>query len=96
MTEKRFRRFFRLFLYKGERLERQNMIWNMLGSFVYAAASMVLSFLVMRIAGADASGVFAVGFSTVGQQMFTVAYYGLRPFQATDAGKESGGYAFGE
>lgn len=96
MTEKRLQRFSRLLLYKGEAVKRQNMLWNMLGSFVYAAASMVLSFLVMRIAGAQASGVFAVGFSTVGQQMFTVAYYGLRPFQVTDAGTESGGYSFGE
>lgn len=77
-------------------IERQNLLWNMLGSFVYAAASMVLSFLVMRIAGAQASGIFAVGFSTVGQQMFTVAYFGLRPFQITDAGPKRGGYSFGE
>lgn len=94
--EKRGNRFSRCLLYKGERIEQQNMLWNMLGSFVYAAASMVLSFLVMRIAGADASGIFAVGFSTVGQQLFTVAYFGLRPFQVTDAGAGRGGYSFGE
>ena len=33
-----------LLLYKGQRLEKQNMVWNMVGSFVYAFASMVLSF----------------------------------------------------
>ena len=32
-------------------LEKENMIWNMTGSFFYAFASMVLSFLVLRIAG---------------------------------------------
>lgn len=88
--------FSRFLWYQGERIEQQNMLWNMLGSFVYAAASMVLSFLVMRMAGADASGIFAVGFSTVGQQLFTVAYFGLRPFQITDAGAGRGGYSFGE
>lgn len=96
MTEKRLQHFSRLLLYQGKEIERQNMLWNMLGSFIYAAASMVLSFLVMRIAGAEASGVFAVGFSTVGQQMFTLAYYGLRPFQVTDGKAGSGGYSFGE
>lgn len=85
-----------LLLYKGQQLEKQNMIWNMAGSFVYAFASMVLSFLVMRIAGEDAGGVFAVGFSAVGQQMFTLAYFGLRPFQSTDGGIAYGGYSFGE
>lgn len=85
-----------LLLYKGQGLEKQNMVWNMVGSFVYAFSSMVLSFLVMRIAGEDAGGVFAVGFSAVGQQMFTLAYFGLRPFQCTDGGTACGGYSFGE
>ena len=40
-----------LLLYKGQQLEKQNMLWNIAGSFLYAFASMVLSFLVMRIAG---------------------------------------------
>ncbi|MDO5415888.1 MAG: lipopolysaccharide biosynthesis protein [Lachnospiraceae bacterium] len=83
-------------LYHGKQIEKQNMVWNMVGSFVYAFASMVLSFLVMRIAGEDAGGIFAVGFSTFGQQMFTLAYFGLRPFQITDGGPEQGGYSFGE
>ena len=46
------------------------MIWNMSGSFFYAFASMVLSFLVLRIAGEEQGGIFSFGFSTVGQQMF--------------------------
>lgn len=85
-----------LLLYRGRQIEKQNMIWNMVGSFFYAFASMFLSFLVMRIAGEDAGGIFAVGFSTFGQQMFTLAYFGLRPFQITDEGPAQGGYSFGE
>lgn len=68
----------------------------MAGSFFYAFASMFLSFFVMRMAGEDAGGIFAVGFSTFGQQMFTLAYFGLRPFQITDGGAGKGGYSFGE
>lgn len=86
----------KLLLYHGQQIEKQNMVWNMVGSVFYAFASMVLSFLVMRIAGEDAGGIFAVGFSTFGQQMFTLAYFGLRPFQITDGGAGHGGYSFGE
>lgn len=74
-------------------IEKKNMIWNIAGSFCYAFASILLSFLVMRISGDSAGGIFAFGFSTFGQQMFTVAYFGIRPFQITDG---SGEYSFGD
>lgn len=69
------------------------MIWNMVGSFVYAFASMVLSFLVMRLAGEEQGGIFSFGYSTLGQQLFIVAYFGIRPFQITDG---KGEYSFGD
>lgn len=77
----------------GPNRERENMVWNMAGSFCYAFASMVLSFLVMRLAGEEQGGVFSFGFSTVGQQMFLLAYFGIRPFQITDG---KGEYRFGD
>ncbi len=77
----------------GPNREKQNIIWNMAGSFCYAFASMVLSFLVMRIAGKEQGGIFAFGFSTLGQQMFILAYFGIRPFQITDG---TGEYRFGD
>ena len=40
-------------LYKGDNVARANVIWNIAGSFVYAFASMVLSFLVIRMAGEE-------------------------------------------
>ena len=87
-------RFVRTFLlYKGKKLDRQNVIWNTAGSFIYAAASMVLAFVVMRMAGEDDGGIFAMGFSTFGQQVFIVAYFGIRPFQITDGKRE---YSFGD
>lgn len=69
------------------------MIWNMSGSFFYAFASMVLSFLVLRIAGEEQGGIFSFGFSTVGQQMFLLAYFGIRPFHITDGAEQ---YRFGD
>ena len=69
------------------------MVWNIAGSFVYALASMVLSFLVIRVVGDGQGGIFSFGFSTLGQQMFIVAYFGIRPFQITDG---TGEYSFGD
>ena len=76
-----------------EAIEKRNMIWNMIGSFLYALASMVLSIAVVQIAGEDEGGIFAFGYSTFGQHMFMVAYFGMRPFQITDTGRR---YTFGE
>ena len=82
-----------LLMKTGMSLEKENMIWNMTGSFFYAFASMVLSFLVLRIAGEEQGGIFSFGFSTVGQQMFLLAYFGIRPFHITDGTKQ---YRFGD
>lgn len=54
---------------------------------------MVLAFLVMRVAGSQKGGIFAFGYSTVGQQMFLLAYFGVRSFQITDTRQE---YLFGD
>ena len=82
-----------LLMKTGMSLEKENMIWNMTGSFFYAFASMVLSFLVLRIAGEGQGGIFSFGFSTVGQQMFLLAYFGIRPFHITDGANQ---YRFGD
>ena len=82
-----------LLMKTGLSLEKENMIWNMTGSFFYAFASMVLSFLVLRIAGEEQGGIFSFGFSTVGQQMFILAYFGIRPFHITDGTNQ---YRFGD
>lgn len=73
--------------------EKRNIIWNMIGSFLYALASMVLTIAVIQIAGEDAGGIFTFAFTTFGQHMFMVAYFGIRPFQITDTGNR---YSFGE
>ena len=86
-------RFTALLMRTGPNKEKQNILWNMIGSFCYAFASMVLSFLVMRIIGKEQGGIFSFGYSTFGQQMFILAYFGIRPFQITDG---TGEYRFGD
>ena len=74
-------------------LQKNDVLWNALGSLVYALASVVLSFAVIRIAGPRDGGIFGFGFSTLGQQMFIIAYFGIRPFHITDMKPE---YSFGD
>ena len=72
---------------------KKDFIWNTLGSAVYALSSVVLSFVAMRLLGSEDGGIFAFGFSTFGQQMFIIAYFGIRPFHITDV---RGEYAFSD
>lgn len=74
-------------------MERKNVAWNMIGSLVYSGSSMVLTALVNHLVGAEQGGIFGFAFSAFGQQMFLVAYFGLRPLQSTDIGRN---YTFGE
>ena len=86
--------FTRLIIGDGSAVsEQKNIIWNMIGSFLYAFASMVLSIAVVQLAGEDAGGVFTFAFTTFGQHMFMAAYFGIRPFQITDTGEK---YTFGD
>lgn len=69
------------------------MSWNMLGSFLYAFASMALTMAVVQIVGDEKGGIFTFAFTAFGQQMFTVAYFGIRPYQITDVENR---YTFGD
>ncbi|MGL5434839.1 MAG: lipopolysaccharide biosynthesis protein [Lachnospiraceae bacterium] len=74
-------------------IEKRNMTWNMLGSFLYAFASMILTMIVVQLVGDVQGGIFTFAFTTFGQQMFMVAYFGIRPYQITDVENQ---YSFGE
>ena len=76
-----------------EKREKSAYFWNMLGSLVYAITSMLLGVAVTRIADAYAGGIFFFGFSTLGQQLYIVSYFGMRPIQVTDITVE---YTFGD
>ena len=39
------------------------MSWNMVGSFLYAFASMVLSIAVIQLVGEDLGGIFTFGYT---------------------------------
>jgi len=63
---------------------REHVLWNVVGSSVYALSSMILTYLTIRIIGAEEGGIFAIGL-TLAQMFVYIAYYEMRNFQVTDA-----------
>ena len=76
----------------GTSSEKKNFIWNMVGSMIFAGASMILSLLIIRIVGENEGGIFAIAI-TVAQMLAFIEYYETRTYQVTDT-KET--YCFGE
>ena len=72
--------------------ERDLFLWNMIGSTIYAMASMILTYLTIRIISGKEGGIFAIGL-TLGQMFIYIAYYEMRNFQVTD---ENNKYNFSE
>ncbi len=68
----------------------RNIIWNMLGSTVYAFATLFLTAVTGHLAGEAAGGRFSFAFS-VGQLLLSISYFGVRPYHQTDV---SGKYSF--
>lgn len=87
------KRFSQWLIGNNENILKRNMIWNMVGSAVYALTSMMLGVAVTRILNEDLGGIFIFAFTAFGQQMFIVSYFGIRPIQITDAAER---YSFGD
>ena len=65
------------------KIDKNNVLWNLIGSLVAAASSFVLLLFVTRILGIADGGTFSLAFSTA-QILLTVGKFGIRSFQATD------------
>ena len=74
-----------------EKSAKKDFVFNMFGSAVYAAISVVLLIVVSHILGSEAAGVFTLAYSTA-QMMYTVAAFEMRNAQVTDAKRE---FSFG-
>jgi len=72
---------------------RRAVIWNVIGSSLYALVSMILGTLVIRVLGGDRGGIFFFAFSTLGQHIYVISYFGIRALHSTDTGVR---YTFGE
>lgn len=69
---------------KKEPKDNDLFMWNVIGSGIYAVASMVLTYLTIRVIGAEDGGIFAIGL-TLAQMFVYIAYYETRNFQVTDS-----------
>ena len=67
----------------GHPSEKSLFLWNMIGSTIYAMASMILTYLTIRIIGESEGGIFAIAL-TLAQMFIYIAYYEMRNFQVTD------------
>lgn len=67
--------------------EKENFLWNMIGSGIYSASTMLLSLYVIKFVGADQGGVFSIAL-TLSQMLVYIAYFEMRTFLVTDAKRE--------
>ena len=67
--------------------EKQNFLWNMIGSGIYSLASMILSLFVINVIGAEQGGIFSIAL-TLSQMLVFIAYFEMRTFQVTDSKNE--------
>ncbi|MDO4939086.1 MAG: lipopolysaccharide biosynthesis protein [Lachnospiraceae bacterium] len=73
--------------------DRSGFIWNLTGSTVYSVVNMLLGTMVIRMLGGTLGGIFFFAFSTVGQHIYTVAYFCMRPIHVMDITRR---YSFGD
>jgi len=67
--------------------EKNKAIWNLFGSTAVAFASMLLTYLTIRIIGENKGGVFAIAL-TLAQMFVHISYFEMRTYQITDAKNE--------
>ena len=75
-----------------ETTDKKNFIWNMIGSGVFAAVSMLLSFFIIRVLGENIGGMFSIAI-TLSQMFAYIAYFEMRTYQVTDVKRK---YSFEE
>lgn len=68
-------------------MNKNNVIWNMIGTLVYSIATILLATVVKRVVSIDAGDDFTIAFKT-GQTLLTIGYFEVRLFQVTDEREE--------
>lgn len=71
----------------GKNQNRKNVLWNAVGSMLFALASILLFAAATRATGEYYGGIFSIAFTT-GQLLLTIGYYEVRPFHVTDISRQ--------
>lgn len=69
---------------RSDNIKFKDLAWNTLGTVTYAAISLLLSLVVIRICGDMEGGIFSFGFSTLAHLVFIIAFFGIRPMHIVD------------
>lgn len=64
-------------------MKKKGVIWNTLGSGMFAANSVLLLLIVSRVFGVAAAGDFGIVFTTA-QILYIIGLFGINHFQMTD------------
>lgn len=70
-----------------EKSAQKDFLYNMLGSMVNAAVSVILLVVVSHLLGARQAGVFSLAYSTA-QMIYTIGVFEMRNIQVTDVKKQ--------
>ena len=60
---------------RNENVKPLDIFWNTVGTCTYAIISLVLSIVVINIAGKTEGGIFTFGFSTLARLAFTLTFF---------------------
>ena len=69
---------------RNENVKPIDILWNTIGTCTYAIVSLVLSIVIINIAGKTEGGIFTFGFSTLARLAFTLTFFGIRPMHIVD------------
>ncbi len=72
--------------------KHSGLIWNSLGSTMFAANTFILQIVVTRVMGISLAGEFAIAFTTA-QLIYIIGIFGVTSFQVTDYKRE---YSFSD
>lgn len=70
-------------------IDKQQYIWNTLGTLASTAVSIVLLMVASRFLPSVEADLFSISF-TVAQQLMIIGIFGVRPYQSTDVTEEHG------
>lgn len=70
----------------GKNLNKKAYLWTMISGTSYSASTVILTWIVIFLIGAEKAGIFSFAYSNA-QVMLNIGFYGVRAYQVTDIRK---------
>lgn len=80
------------FILNSKNIERDSMLWNMIGSMLMAFQSVIFLVILTRTVGLVASGIFTIAYANA-NLFLNIGKYGMRNYQVSDVKNQ---YSFAE